>query len=1322
MKPLDAALRDRDPIRAVIRNTGTNQDGKTAGITLPNGEAQTALIRSVYKAAGLNPLHTDYVEAHGTGTRVGDPIEAAALGEVLGRESDQRPLYIGSIKSNIGHLEGASGVCSIIKSALMLERKFLVPNYDFQKPNRNIPFGKWNMRVSSKYIPWESDGHIRRASCNNFGFGGSNGHVIMEEAVLSERQHSPEPENVVVKDRGFSNDLAKSVDVRSTSQYLYVFSANDRESLERQVTSIMAYVKARPTTLYPDLLESLAFTLGQRRSVLPWKLAIVAPNPDAIIRNLSDATTSPSRSTEIPRIGFIFTGQGSQWPQMGRNLFHTYPAYAQAIVEADRVLTSLGANWSLVEEMEKPKESTDIDRPYISQPACTASQIALVDLLASWGITPHGVTGHSSGEIAAAYAAGILDLKTAMKVAYYRGTVATKLSEDFEDLRGGMLAVGATQEETQAVIDASAAGKVVIACVNSLTSMTVSGDQAGIDQVQELAEKKSIWNRRLKVDVAYHSHHMNRIADDYESLLGELQLNVQTEVGVFSSLEGQRIEPRSLGTSYWVRNLTSKVQFSEAVKHLCGFSSTERNVDMLIEIGPHSALQGPVRQILQTLKGNSQNIHYGASLVRNENSVEAILRLATRLFLSGCQIEMGAVNFPCQYKQNPKILTDLPPYHWNHSERYWHETRFTQERRAIRSQRHDLLGTRVPDSSLLEPQWRSVLSLDDVPWLRDHRVQELTIFPMAAYLSMALEAYRQQAAWKDSNPDLIMFREISVYQALSIPDTESVELRLSFVPFSDGTRSFSDKWKQFRVFSWTSDRGWLEHCRGLVSSGDTPKMNPLEDTKKEDSRFQARSDELARYQSLAPNPLDSAKLYRVIADAGFEYGPTFRHIGKMTFGPSHASYQAIVPDTAALMPLNYESCYTIHPVTLDLVFQSLWPLMTNGGEGLDVPYMPVAIGEMKISTSLRSSPGASFQVYAQKEPADRFSQKPVFNMDAVDPQQSSPVPCISIRKFVAAPVQDSPNKTLDQRQRCLRTQWKPSVMYLDQSQYSGILSLDPPNPSVIDELWTLELLSFSYINDAVSQTTGESIAAPHLRKLFCWMEKQVRLVREGQNVKLGSELIDMSDMECRLLRDSAKSTSAGALLISRIGESLPAILRGEVEPLSIMLEDNLLTRFYAEFDSYKRRYALAAQYMELLAHQNPGLRIIEIGGGTAGATVPLLEALGGNAGEPAKFTQYDFTDVSTGFFEAAKAKLAPWKQLVNMKKLDIEHKPIDQGFQTGYYDVVIASDVLHATADLRKTMENVRSLLKTGGNLLLIEETGCGKLMRWLPFATLPGW
>ncbi|KAK3170552.1 Type I Iterative PKS [Lepraria neglecta] len=540
LKLLDAALKAGDPIRAIIRNSGVNQDGKTAGVTMPNGSAQAALMRSVYASAGLNPLETGYVEAHGTGTATGDPIEATALGEVFQRGPHQEPLILGSLKSNIGYLEGASGVASVLKCALMLERRFIPPNYDFQNPNSKIPFKKWNMK-----------------------------HVIMEETAPT-NPHASVNGHSLSNGHAHQNGLDFEVDT-PLQQRVYVFSANDRGSLEKQLSKITVYVKERPTFLYPALLDSLAFTLGQRRSILPWKAAFSAPTPDALFQNLADQAVIPTKSGGQPKIGFVFTGQGSQWATMGMELFYTYPVYALAIRKADNALLDLGASWSLILEMEKPKETSNIDRPYISQPACTALQIALVDLLRSWGITPHSIFGHSSGEIAAAYSAGILDFESCMALAYWRGVVSTTLSEDFKYVRGGMIAVGASQEMTQALIDDCARAKVVIACINSPFSMTVSGDEAAISEIQHLADKRQVWNRRLKIDVTYHSHHMVHVADKYRSLLGDVHPNSKAwhNSEFFSSLRGGLIDPSSLDTSYWVENLTSRVRFAEALQSLC---------------------------------------------------------------------------------------------------------------------------------------------------------------------------------------------------------------------------------------------------------------------------------------------------------------------------------------------------------------------------------------------------------------------------------------------------------------------------------------------------------------------------------------------------------------------------------------------------------------------------------------------------------------------------------------------------------------------------------------------------------------------------------
>jgi len=1111
-------------------------------------------------------------------------------------------------------------------------------------------------------------------------------------------------------------------------QHVYVFSANDRESLERQLSKIMVYLQERPVYVYPALLDSLAFTLGQRRSILSWKFAFSAPTPDALLQSMTNPFLTPTKSSDQPRIGFLFTGQGSQWATMGRELFQAYSIYASTVRKANDTLLSLGASWSLIDEMGKSKETSNIDRAYICQPACTALQIALVDLLRSWNVHPQKVVGHSSGEIAAAYSAGILDLESCMAVAYWRGVGSTTLNENFKYLSGGMIAIGANQETTQTLVDDCAQAKLVIACINSPSSMTVSGDGGAISEIQKLADKRSVWNRRLKIDVAYHSHHMLLVADTYRSLLGDVHPNSTAGCNseFFSSLRGGLVDPSSLDTSYWVENLTSQVRFSEALKHLCepGKGGDDTSVDVLVEVGPHSALQGPAKQVLQHLEGGSRNVHYCPSLVRGEDSITAMQRLAARLFTEGCHVDMGAVNFPNPTIKPPKLLTDLPTYQWNHSKRYWHETRVSREAQSLPSQRHDLLGTHVPDSSVLEPQWKNILVADNVPWLRDHKVQGLTVFPMAGYLCMAMEAYRQQAGWRQAKYDRIVFSEISVHQALSVPESTPVELRLSLAPHAEGPRTSSEKWTGFKVFSWTSDRDWLEHCRGLVASEcREQRKNPVDCIAKARDRLQSSADTFEQLKDACKNPVDAAKIYDVVAEAGFEYGPTFRHMENVMVGPSTVTYKSTLPDSAASMPCCHESGYTIHPIALDLIFQSVWPLISNGGDSLDVPYMPIAIRRMEISTSLATTPGAAHQVIARMEKADKFSKKPSIDIDSFDQQSRYGFADVSIRGLIGAPIESSATRVEHLKARCLKTQWEPCIAYLTQSRHNALFSLPPPDPKILDDLWTLERLSCLYMEEALSQTAPECINAPHLKRLYNWMEKQIGLVQEGQSHNLRPGLLRMSQNDRQALQSTTTSLGSYGLLIRRIGQSLSAILRGQVEPLAIMLEDNLLSHFYTELNSYQRRYTVAASYIRKLSHQNPALRLIEIGGGTASATVPILEALGGGAtAKSASFAAYDFTDITSGFFETAKAKLSPWGQLIDYRKLDIESSPADQGFQAGSYDVIVASDVLHATAIMRRTMANVRSLLKPGGKLVLVEETGCAKRLRFLPFATLPGW
>ncbi|KAG9199583.1 hypothetical protein G6514_008345 [Epicoccum nigrum] len=673
LKPLEQAIKDNDPIRAVITGTGLNQDGKTPGITMPNGSAQETLIRSIYSNGGMDPRDTGYVEAHGTGTLVGDPIEVNAIQKVFGEGRNKRkPLFIGSVKSNIGHLEAAAGIAGVIKTALMLERGFILPNYDFKYPNENIPFDEWGLKVATRQQPWPFG--KKWASVNGFGFGGTNGHVVMTRGPLERKT------------------MKEEIDTKA-SERLFVLSAHDKISAEKTMQSLGVYLEQRPEVFQNDLLSNLAYTLGQRRSFHPWRIAITASTSAELVETLSSGKIAPCKQdAEALRMGWIFTGQGAQWWAMGRELYQQYPVYASAIERADAHLISIGAKFSLLQELAKEEDTTQLNAAYLSQPTCTAVQLALVNLLISWGFHPAAVVGHSSGEIGAAYAAEFITFEDAMTIVYHRGRLVPILKETYPSLNGCMMAVGAGKYQVVPLLDqiCPSLGQAKIACINSPTSITISGDEPAVTELQKLLEAAypGISAKKLQVNTAYHSHHMDLVAKQYMEALQELKVPEPSRVRFFSSLLGRVVDSQDLDRSYWVQNLTCPVRFDEALQGMCQpLNGHKTGVNMLCELGPHAALQVPVKQTLKHIGGAALKIPYTSVLARKKNAVTTTLAMAGMLFVKGAALDMGSINFPTQDKK-PRVLVDMPRYNWNHSSQFLHESRFTKLHKYHDAPRH----------------------------------------------------------------------------------------------------------------------------------------------------------------------------------------------------------------------------------------------------------------------------------------------------------------------------------------------------------------------------------------------------------------------------------------------------------------------------------------------------------------------------------------------------------------------------------------------------------------------------------------------------------
>ncbi|KAI0132887.1 polyketide synthase [Xylariales sp. AK1849] len=1054
LKKLDDAIANGDRIRAVIRSTGMNQDGRTQGISMPNGTAQAELIRSVYESAGLDVNDTGYVEAHGTGTKVGDPIEAAALHAVFGSgRSAKDPLYIGSIKSNIGHAEGSSGIVAVIKTALMLEKGFILPNINFKRPNEAIPLAEWNMKVPKTQIPWPRK--KRLASINNFGFGGTNCHVVLEgppRPSKSDRINNHKSNGTMsdsLKGLGLSPLPVSKLGIASHKiRFLFVLSANGEKSVKAQMQGLQMYLEQRPETLELSVMGKLAYTLCQRRSFLTWKVAVSAATSSELIHKLSNPDLRPASAFHAPRVSFVFTGQGAQWHAMGRELMRIYPVFASTIELADEYLQSLGAGWSLTDELSKDAESTLVDQAYISQPACTAIQIALVRLLSSWGVHPAAVVGHSSGEIAAAFAAGILSLKACMKISYYRGIATVDFKTRYPDLRGSMMAIGAGPDDVQPLLKGLQSGRAVVACINSPTSITASGDEEAVTELQSLVEEKGFFNRKLRVDMAYHSHQMELVADAYLVSLEDIQPRNSSGTRYFSSVTGLEAGASDLGASYWVKNLTSPVQFTQALRNMCltlneATSSRQEN-SILVEVGPHAALEGPVKQTLKAGGATLSSVEYAPTLIRKQDAIETMQQLGATLYTRGQHLNFEAINFPRSRDKTMGLLTDLPRYPWQHTTRYWHQSRIGDNRRFIRQfPRNDILGALADDSNDLEPRWRNVIRLEDMPWLRDHQIQSNIVFPMAGYVTMAMEAAFQRAATRNVKFDRYEFREISANRALLIEEGIEVETMITLRPYNEGTKKATDSFDEFRIFAWSADKGWVEHCRGLVGLQKDKGINVVDGQRQIEARRESLRTQTSMMNEKCTEVVDIAKLAANLKNLGVYYGPAFQRFVECRTVDQLAVAEVELADTTITMPHNFEPELIMHPAHLDLIIQILWPLLGAGRTGWDKIYMPSGFKRLSISPKVTKTPGSRLRVYGSSPKISPMVSKPV-ELNVFATQESDPDDaCVVLEGYTITPVHhDTSNfNNSNVRELCYKMNWEP--VQVDQVPIpSNVLDMD----------------------------------------------------------------------------------------------------------------------------------------------------------------------------------------------------------------------------------------------------------------------------------------
>ncbi|KAI4863957.1 putative polyketide synthase [Hypoxylon rubiginosum] len=1361
IKPLEDAIRDNDTIRAVIRGTACNQDGRTAGIMLPSREAQESLIRSAYQSAKCDPAAVGYFEAHGTGTPAGDPLEAGAIGSTLGRyrgPGDENRLYVGSVKTNIGHLEGASGLAGIIKTVVALEKGLIPPNLYFEKGNEAIDFEGWHIKVPTEVTAWPGHG-VRRASINSFGFGGTNAHVILDDAYhyLKTRalkashctsilpqlpEHGFVPEVETPGSSGYVSAESDEFfgDGTGKNQYrIFAWSTHEEGIAKDSAAAYASELRTRKDVVESRFLADLSYTLCQRRSRMALKFFIVANSLNDLATKLENTRQKPIRSNarQAPHVAFVFTGQGAQWWGMGRELLQTYPVYKKSIISAEQTLKSLGCSWSLTEELTKDKGASRVSEAEISQPVCTVVQLALVNLLADWGVIPQKVIGHSSGEIAAAYAAGKLTFNSAVKVAFYRGIVSSQVHQT-----GAMLACGLSKEAAEeqfAHLDPSL-GKIVVACINSPSNVTISGDVAAIEELERILQSEKIFARQLKVQTAYHSHHMLEVADEYLQLLADLEAPIGSShfsSEMVSTVTCTSVAGMNLDAKYWVDNMLSPVRFSEGLQLLCSPKTNSRGrskklgntdaINVLLEVGPHSALAGPIKQILATDDLQKSSIAYHSALVRDRDACMTALEATAGLWARGVPAKLEKANRPVQTGPRPQALVDLPSYLWNHSKQFWAESRLSSNYRFRPTARNDFIGAPVADWNPSEPRWRNFIRVSEQPWVRDHQVQGSIIYPAAGYISMALEAAKQMVPASDAGRVLgYIITEMLITRALVVPQTElGVEVIFQARPFNSSSKSSSDIWKEFRVFSYSST-GPNEHCRGLLSINYTQPSSEV-DVDRELRESLARYDrEFESSRSFCKTSATPSKVYEDLSRAGLDYGSTFRNLKEISYGPGKAVGRLAVPDTKSIMPCEFEHEHLIHPATMDTFLQILFPALTHAAANVKEPYMPTFIQELHVSSEISGEPGHQFEVIS--EAAFVGFREAAASIVVRDHQGETPKVRIQGVKCTAL----TPNSSEDAqnseevKQLCFDVEWQPDIDLLSKAETEAVLTRTGVEDTPSEYIATLEMVASYFYTQALKEISEDQVVQPHHQKFFRYMQHHREQVLAGEIEHQTSEWLEFDSPVVRekmeKLVSKIEGTDYEGQLLCRMGRSLARILKNEVDPLAMMLENELLYNYYANSLGIATSYAHLQKYISMLSHKSPSLKYLEIGAGTGGATVPILNALGGGNGTYPRFESYTYTDISSGFFEKAEQKFGDWSGLIDYRKLNIEQDLDAQGFkEEEKFDVVIAFNVLHATTNMDRTISNVRKLLKPGGKLLLLEITHVLNRV-FLPFGNLPGW
>ena len=900
LKPLSKALADGDPIYAVIRGSAVNQDGRSNGLMAPNPLAQEAVLREAYRRAGVSPGSVQYVEAHGTGTLLGDPIEAQALGTVLrvGRLPEQ-PCAVGSVKTNLGHLEAAAGIAGLIKVALALSHREIPPSLHFETPNPHIPFDELSLRVQTALSPWPAESGPAMAGVSSFGFGGTNAHVVLEEAPATVR--------------------AMSDAERASGAFLLPLSARSPEALRSLARAYNDFLAT------PDSLASLAdicYTASARLAHHDHRLAVTGNSPAQLIESLEAFLRGEARpglssgrkySARRRKLVFVFPGQGSQWLGMGQRLLEQEAVFREVIERCDEAMRAY-ADWSLLAElMATDAAQSRLNEVDVVQPALFAIQIALAALWRSRGIEPDAVVGHSLGEVAAAHIAGALSLDDAVQVVCHRSRLFKRTVG-----KGAMAAVELSVEEARSVL-AGYEDDLSIAVSNGPTSTVLSGDPVALAAVLDPLQRRGIFCRMVKVDFASHSPQMEPLRADLLQALEGLQPRAES-VPIYSTVTGQIIDGTDFDAAYWARNMREPVLFSAAVQRLI-----EDGHDIFLEIGPHPILLSSMQQTFHNLGREAAVL---PSLRHDEDASTVLLGSLGALYSLGHPMDWSLI-----YPAGGHCVL-LPLYPWQR-ERYWlepsgasHSPRQQLARNGIGN--HPLLGRHFTSPHCAETHfWEGSLDKTSLSFLDDHRIQGVAVLPASAYLEMALAA-----AGEVYGAQSVILRDVEFRKALFLTEGATHTIQMVLSQAAGGAACFHIYSRAGGVTN--PSKSWTLHVTGKVClQQDNGIISPS-----------ATHETLADMQARCTETISGEEYYRRLRESGVDYGPFFQSIVRLWRNGGEVLGEVRAPDGSEADPTVFQA----HLAILDAGFQVFGAAVAgeateHNGQGV---HLPTRVDEIRV--------------------------------------------------------------------------------------------------------------------------------------------------------------------------------------------------------------------------------------------------------------------------------------------------------------------------------------------------------------------------------------